>query len=129
MSHHLTNPRCEYQTSPLGIGVLQPRFSWEMQSDVSGARQSAYQVLAACSSEKLTEEAADIWDSGCIESDATAFISYEGSSLKSRQRVYWTARSWNENKQASDWLAPQWFEMGLLNRSDWIGQWIGSAFV
>ncbi|MEO6908560.1 MAG: family 78 glycoside hydrolase catalytic domain, partial [Abditibacteriaceae bacterium] len=42
---------------------------------------------------------------------------------------YWTARSWNENKQASDWLAPQWFEMGLLNRSDWIGQWIGSAFV
>ena len=47
MSHQLTNPRCEYQTNPLGIGVLQPRFSWEIQSDAQGARQSAYQILAA----------------------------------------------------------------------------------
>ncbi|HEX8550348.1 MAG TPA: glycoside hydrolase family 78 protein [Abditibacteriaceae bacterium] len=127
MNFQLTNPRCEYQTNPLGIGVAQPRLSWEMQSETRGARQTAYQILAASSTDKLNDEAADVWNSERIESDASAHIAYEGPALQSRQRVYWTARAWDENGTASEWLAPQWFEMGLLDRSEWSGEWIGSA--
>ena len=127
MSHQLVNPRCEYQTNPLGIGVERPRLSWEMQSEALGARQTAYHVLAASAPDKLNEEAADVWNSERIQSDASAHIAYEGPTLQSRQRVYWTARTWDESGTASEWLAPQWFEMGFLERSDWSGEWIGSA--
>ncbi len=63
---HLT---CEYRTNPLGIDVLQPRLSWQMQSDRRGARQTAYQILAASSETGLDGSAGLLWDSRKIESD------------------------------------------------------------
>src|SRR5690349_12030196 len=120
MNFQLTNPRCEYQTNPLGIAARAPRLSWEVQSDRRGARQSAYQILAAASPDKLNETDA-AWNSGRIESNATAFIEYT-QPLASRQRVYWTARAWDESGAASDWLAPQWFEIGIQT-ADWTAQW------
>lgn len=124
MSIQLTNARTEYQHNPLGIGLAAPRFSWEVTSQNRNARQSAYQILAAASPEALNESGAS-WNTGRVESDATAFIEY-APALAVRERVYWTARAWDESGAATDWLAPQWFETGI-QQDDWTGEWIGSS--
>jgi alpha-L-rhamnosidase len=121
---HLT---CEYRTNPLGIDVLQPRLSWQMQSERRGAHQTAYQILAAPSIKKLVEGNDLIWDSGRIESDQSIHIPYRGSALNSGQRVFWKVRVWDEIIEQVE--SPTfWWEMGLLERIDWKGQWIGAPF-
>ena len=49
-----------------------------------------------------------------------------GQQLSSRQRVYWQVMVWDETGAATK-SDPAWFEMGLLERSDWQAQWIGAA--
>ena len=45
--------KCEYAVDPLGVDVIQPRFSWELELDQRGQMQSAYQILVASCKEKL----------------------------------------------------------------------------
>lgn len=121
---HLT---CEYQTNPLGIDVLQPRLSWQMQSDRRGARQVAYRIFVA-SSERDSETASELlWDSSKIELDQSLHVTYDGQSLASGQRVYWKVRVWDETGQEIE-SPSAWWEMGLLKSSDWKAQWIGASF-
>ena len=45
-----SNLRCEYQTNPQGMDVLQPRLSWVLQPRdpaARGLRQTAYQIQVA----------------------------------------------------------------------------------
>ncbi len=49
----ISNLTCEYQINPLGIDVLQPRLSWQMQSDQRDACQTAYQILVATSEDSF----------------------------------------------------------------------------
>lgn len=121
---HLT---CEYQTNPLGIDVLQPRLSWQMQSDRRGARQTAYQLLVASSEKSLESNADRLWDSGKVDSDLSIHVPYQGPSLASGQRVYWKVRVWDETGQEIE-SPSAWWEMGLLKSSDWKAQWIGASF-
>jgi alpha-L-rhamnosidase len=121
---HLT---CEYRTNPLGIDVLQPRLSWQMQSDRRGARQTACQILVAPSEEPLEGSPGILWDSGKIESDQSIHVPYNGPALASGQRVYWKVRVWDETGQEIE-SPSAWWEMGLLQRTDWEAQWIGAPF-
>ena len=120
---HLT---CEYQTNPLGIDVLQPRLSWQMQSDRRGAHQRAYQILVA-PSEARFDSGTDLllWDSGKVESEQSIHVAYGGQSLASGQRVYWKVRVWDETEQEIE-SPSAWWEMGLLDPGDWKAQWIGA---
>lgn len=122
----ITNPTCEYRFNPLGIDVTAPRLGWQVQSDRRGARQTAYRILAASDPQRLREGEVDLWDSGKIETDQSIHIPYASQKLCSRQRVYWRVTVWDETDQASH-SDPAWFEMGLLERSDWKGEWIGAA--
>ena len=122
----VTNVTCEYRSEPLGIDVVRPRLSWQMQSDRAGARQTAYRVLAASRTKLLKPSQADLWDSGRVASDQSIQVTYGGKKLKSRQRVYWKVKvSDEEGKPAMS--APTWFELGMLKGSDWKAKWIGAA--
>ena len=121
----ILNPTCEYRTNPLGIDVIAPRFSWQLESDRRGARQTAYQILAA-SNPDLLKEKADLWDSGRQDADRSVLVPYEGPPLRSRQRVYWQVKVWDERCEVSE-SEPAWFELGLLGRSDWQASWVGAA--
>jgi alpha-L-rhamnosidase len=121
---HLT---CEYRTNPLGIDVLQPRLSWQMQSDRRGAHQTAYQILVAPTETGLDDNTRLLWDSGKIESDQSIHVPYRGPALASGQRVYWKVRVWDEPGSKVE-SSSAWWEMGLLERSDWKAQWIGAPF-
>jgi alpha-L-rhamnosidase len=127
-SGHLTPTglRVEYATNPLGIDAATPRLSWRSESDVRGAKQTAYRVQTAASEPDL-EAGRFLWDSGRVDSDRSLFLPYGGPALASGQRVVWRVRVWDGEGEASAWSAPAWWEMGLLDASDWTAAWIKPA--
>ena len=122
---HPTSLRCEYQSLPLGIDVERPRLSWCLSGDHRGARQSAYQILAAETAEDVLAGRGVLWDSGKVLSDQSTHIVYEGDALRSGQRIWWCVRVWDERGEES-MSSPHWWEMGLLSRTDWIARWISA---
>ena len=123
----VSNLRCEYAANPLGLETLHPRLSWVLSSAERGERQTAYQILAASSEEKLQAGTGDIWDSGKVTSDQSIQVPYVGKPLSSRQQVYWKVRTWDKSGQVSSYSDTGKWEMGLLSPSDWKARWIGYA--
>ena len=118
--------RCEYFENPLGIDERQPRLGWWLDADHRrGARQTAYQVLVSSAPGGVP----DLWDSGKVASDASTHVAYGGKPLRSRQRVWWRVRVWDERGRASESTERVWWEMGLLERNDWRAQWIMGTLV
>ena len=58
---------CEGLENPMGMAKVEPRFSWQMRSDMQADRQTAYQILVASTEQDLKEGEADLWDSGKID--------------------------------------------------------------
>lgn len=114
---------CEYRQNPLGLGVRQPRLSWQLRADdgARGAAQSAYQLVVAAD---LSCERSVLWDTGKVHSDQSVHVRYEGPPLRSTQRCYWRVRVWDEAGRPSDWSEIAWWEMGLLTVDDWQAEWI-----
>ena len=121
----VTTLRSEYAVNPLGLDTPQPRLSWILESARRGERQTAYQVLVAESREALDADRGDLWDSGRVESDRSAFVAYAGRALTSRQRAHWKVKVWDKDKAGSRWSEPAFFEMGLLAPADWAATWVG----
>ncbi|HVM71981.1 MAG TPA: glycoside hydrolase family 78 protein, partial [Anaerolineales bacterium] len=121
----VTGLRCEHLVNPLGIEQLAPRLSWQMESRKRGACQTAYRLLAATVPGLLAVSKTDLWDSGVIKSDASVLIPYTGKELRSRQRCWWLVQVWDETGHASV-SEPAYWEMGLLEQSDWKAQWIAA---
>ena len=109
--------RTEYLEQPIGLGITKPRFYWNCEG---GVTQSAYRIIAKNGDTIL-------WDSGKVISSAMSHIRYEGQPLKSRDRVDWSVQLWDENG-ASDEAVTSWFELGLLETSDWKARWISGAY-
>jgi len=110
--------------NPLGLDETKPRLSWQLDDARQGARQTAYQIVAAATLQSLNAKP-NLWDSGQIKTDQCLDIVYGGKRLTSRQTVWWRVRVWDQSGQPSDWSAPACFEMGLLKSGDWTAQWIG----
>jgi len=119
-----TNLRCEYMTNPLGIDTAAARLSWELQDSRRGATQFAYQIIVS-----QAPDGAALWDTGKVSSDQSIQIPYNGPALKSRQRLSWKVRAWDQEDKPSAWSDPAFWEMGLLNRTDWLANWIASPIV
>ena len=116
---------CERLQSPLGIDNPKPRLSWKVASTRRGNGQTAYQVLVALSESSLADDRGDLWDTGKRVTDETIDIPYAGTPLTTGTRAFWKVRVWDRNGRPSAWSKVAWWEMGLLERSDWKGYWIG----
>ena len=119
-----TSLKTEFLESPLGLGTDKPRLSWIVEDAAPGAKQTAYQVQAASSPEKLAKGAADLWDSGKVASDQSHLVEFAGKPLSSRQKVWWRVKSWDKDGKDTGWSVPVHFEIGLLDATDWKAQWI-----
>lgn len=117
--------RCEYLVNPLGIGVPGPRLSWIVQSDDRGQVQTAYRILVASDPGLLTEEKADLWDTGKVLSNQSAQVVYEGKLLSSQMRCCWKLQVWDRDGKPSSWSKPAFWMMGLLSSDEWHAKWIG----
>ncbi|CAN5737062.1 glycoside hydrolase family 78 protein [soil metagenome] len=119
--HHLT---CEYFTNPLGLDVRQPRLSWKSSAPRRGARQTAYQICVAETPAQLVDEHSLLWDTGKMQSAAAIQLPYAGADLRPGQRCYWRVRVWDENDEAAAWSEVAFWEMGLLESTNWQAAWI-----
>ncbi|MGE5393206.1 MAG: glycoside hydrolase family 78 protein [Candidatus Saccharibacteria bacterium] len=111
---------CEYHTNPIGIDIQQPRLSWQMATTENDMLQSAYEIRVMDQSAKGKE----LWNSGKVNSSQSVNVAYEGPALKSRQRVYWQVRIWDNKGKVSAWSQPAFWEMGFLSPEDWKASWI-----
>ncbi|MCX4703292.1 glycoside hydrolase family 78 protein [Streptomyces sp. NBC_01352] len=93
----------------LGTDVARPRLSWQLP--VGATRQTAYEI------------AAGEWSTGVVRSAERVLVPYTGPEPSARERVEWRVRVWTDLGE-SDWSAPAFWEMGLLERSDWSASWI-----
>jgi alpha-L-rhamnosidase len=116
--------RFENRADVLGTDVTSPHLSWKLCGP--GATQNAYQIQAATDPSLLTAGAADVWDSGKVNSSQSNGIDFAGVVLRSREQVVWRVRVWTDEATGtpSEWSAPGRWEMGLLNATDWQAQWI-----
>ncbi|WP_299012500.1 family 78 glycoside hydrolase catalytic domain [uncultured Polaribacter sp.] len=110
--------------NPIGFYNPKPTFSWQLPISENVTSQAAYQIVVA-SSKDLLPDNADLWDSEKQKSAQSTFINYKGKALKSRQKVFWQVRFWNQDNNASAWSSVNHFELGLLNNSDWKAKWTG----
>ncbi len=116
---------CEYKENPLGIDTRRPRFGWHIEADARNVRQSAYQI-------QLAKDQADFtvafWDTGMVSSNESIQVQYNGPELESRRRYYYRVRIYDQHGNESDWSALNYFEMGLLDPSEWQAMWITPVF-
>jgi len=116
--------KCEHLHNPIGINTLKPRFSWKINSNQQGAKQTAYQILVATEVDKLNENDADLWNSGKMSSANQLFVEYAGKSLNPGQILYWKVRTWNQEGRVSEWSETAHFSIGLLEKDDWKASYI-----
>jgi alpha-L-rhamnosidase len=105
--------RVEHLDEVLGLGVTRPRLSWRLPD--GAARQRAYRI-----------DGDNGWDTGRVAGDQSVLVPYAGPPLSSGQRVMWRVKVWTDLGE-SEWSAPRWFEMGLLDTEDWQAEWIEPA--
>jgi alpha-L-rhamnosidase len=117
----VSNLLTENLVDPVGIDVLQPRFSWQLISDKRNTMQSAYEI-------KVMLNKQSVWSSGKIMSDSSVHVAYKGSALQSGKKYTWQVRSWSNNNEASAWSAPAFFQTALLNVADWKAKWIEPGY-
>src|SRR5688572_26249922 len=85
----LTDLKCEYATNPIGLDVASPQFSWRIESDKRMALQGAYRILVADSTEHLSNDIGNVWDSGQQQSSRSCGVAYQGKELASRKSYCW----------------------------------------
>lgn len=122
-----TDLKTEWKVNPPGVDVMQPGFSWLLTGSGRGLKQTGYQVIVASSEARLEADNGDVWNSGRVMSDEQINIIYKGSELKSGTRYYWKVKVWDGNNSPSGWSRIAWWEMGLLENTDWKGKWICTA--
>lgn len=109
----------EHRINPMGIDVMNPRFSWKLWSDRNNTKQQAYRLV-------VSYEGNMVWDTGLVESDACIGIRYAGKTLQSKTlyEVNVTVTD-NHGEQAS---AEGHFETAFLSGQEILAQWITHGF-
>ncbi|PWW05733.1 alpha-L-rhamnosidase [Paenibacillus cellulosilyticus] len=115
--------RCEYRNNPIGLGVTLPRFSWQLESDSVNVMQQAYHIQVSSGINGFNTNEL-LWDSGKVQSEQSVLVEYAGQLLDSRVRCHYRVKVWDQAGTESDWSEPAYWEMGLLQQSDWSAAWI-----
>jgi alpha-L-rhamnosidase len=117
--------KCEYQETPMGLEILNPRLSWQMKATNRGAKQTAYQILVADNEADLKKDIGNVWNSGMMKSEQSIKIDYAGKTIESRKRYFWKVKVWNEKNKSTQYSESSWWEMAFLKKEDWSAHWIG----
>ena len=120
----VTALKCEYQINPVGIGVVQPRLSWQIAATENNFVQQAYEIRVAETPGNFSGTGKLLWGTGKVNSSGSVNIPYGGPAAKPMQRVWWQVRIWDANNKATAWSESAYWEMGLLTGGDWKASWI-----
>ena len=119
--------KCENLINPLGIDNTSPHFSWKLKGDGWKQGQTYYEIQVSSDSLSLADDKADLWDTGKVKSDASVMVPYQGKQLNSRSMCYWRVRAWNSKKKVSAWSPVARFGVGILEKNQMQGEYIGSS--
>lgn len=111
----LTSFETEYRCDPIGIDILQPGFSWKLVSDKLNTLQTSYHIT-------VSNQTGLVWDSGCIVSDQSTYILYNGPKLEACT-VYGVHVRVVDNYNEEATITGQ-FETGLFLPSELDWKWI-----
>jgi len=112
---------CEHKVNPMGIETLMPRLSWKIKAEENNTLQTAYALRVAETSDFTGPS---VWESGRVTSDASNLVNYPGPTPSSRKRYYWQVKVWDNHGNASAWSPAAYWEMGILDPSEWRAKWI-----
>jgi alpha-L-rhamnosidase len=112
----------ENLSNPIGVDLQIPRFSWKLSSAKRNSMQTAYEIRVGDNAEALAKKAT--WNSGKVQSDQSTYVAYGGPALQSGKKYYWQVRVWDNSGKPSAWSATAFWQMALLNNSDWKASWI-----
>jgi len=110
----------EYIHNPVGISIPTPRFSWKLVTTDRNTLQTSYQI-------RVKNDAGKVWDSGIQHSEQSVNVTYKGPALLSKTRYYWQLRVSDNHGHTTKWSDGDFWQMGLLQPTDWVAQWIGAA--
>ena len=114
----------EMKENPVGINVMEPRFSWRIISEKKDLRQLSYQIQVGRSISALKKGKDLVWDSGAVDSDQSVLLPYKGKTLESEGVYYWRVKV-TTNKGESGWSGIQRWTMTMLDNASWTARWIG----
>ncbi|MET0299501.1 MAG: glycoside hydrolase family 78 protein [Flavitalea sp.] len=113
---------------PIGIDIVKPAFSWQLNSKERNILQTAFEIRVAETAAGAKSGKGLVWSSGKIASDESVHNLYGGPALASAKKYFWSVKVWDNKGKASAWSEPANWTMGLLSESDWKAQWIGIGF-
>jgi alpha-L-rhamnosidase len=116
--------KTENRVNPVGLDDTQPYLSWVLNDTRRNARQTAYEVRVGTDAAALLRGQALVWASGKVASDQSVHVPYQGETLKSGRRYFWQVRVWDHFNKPSQWSPVAFWQMGLLQESDWAAKWI-----
>lgn len=125
MKSEIGNVLCEYAVNPVGIDVINPRFTWNVKSTSKSILQTKYQLIVSSSEQKANDLIGDQFDSKEVCSDL-CFCDYKGKPLLSCERYYFRVRFCDNFEEWSDFSPVGYFEMALLDETLWEGNYIGT---
>ncbi len=117
--------KCENLINPNAIDNTTPHFSWKILYDGEKMQQESCEIQVASDSTRLIAGTADLWNTGKFVSSASVMIPYSGEALSSRSLCYWRVRVWNEKGEVSPWSDVARFGVGILNKEEFQGKFIG----
>lgn len=106
----------ERLTEPEAVWTSSPAFGWQV--DPGAGPQTAYELEVYDAAHGTLVAA-----TGKLLSSASHSVVIPGAAFASRGRYTWRARIWVGEEEASEWAASR-FAMTILDRDDWIAEWI-----
>lgn len=111
--------KTEHLKEPIGIDNSNPRFSWHLEDNRSGANQTAFRIIVSNNPEDFSSP---VWDSGRIVSDAPT-VTYSGLPLQPMTKYWWKVCCMDMDGLPHE-SKVSIFETGKMAQSNWHGSWI-----
>lgn len=103
--------RCEYLVNPIGVDVVHPRLTWQMNDERNGARQTAYQIFVGTDSTEVANGKGTQWNSSKINSD-NQLVKYDGKELAPFTVYFWRVDIWDKDGNKLENIAIAGLKLG-----------------
>ena len=117
------NLRVQALRNPSGIDTKTPQFTWQLHSQERGVLQTAYRLVITSD-----PEGADVvFDTGNVESSASANVTIAGAPLQAATRYYWHVTVSDNKGQTATSNETAYFETGLMDMGWSNAKWLRAS--